>query len=1161
MNIKMKHIFVLLGATAVLSSCVDDMSLNAPKESKLDEIYFTASIAKQDFFGAKKPQTRSAADVRQRVQAGFYDLAIDGRNDIRLSVSTLDGMFGKSVPMPEEGKNDAKTRGAMLTELAQKPMSVFEYVQTSDGKSIVGEPYTAYTEDGFTWGGSHIQQNSNAVSRTLHAIYPSSESYTIDPVAGTMSYTTPESSADQSDLLYAVESHGLGTEQKETVHLTFDHLLTAIRFKVGSQQLPMSVIKSISIDGISTSGTYSFSNRRWDLSDGATGKVSCSLDFNVTGAENIIINGGESTFMLLPQKLTPNAKVTIAYEDYTEGEENTNGTKTLTASLATSGTPAWEAGQSITYTLMDHEGDDDYILEVEEPKEFTPAGGENEAKVISYHISKDGELTPVRWIVQSYSSDGGKTWMNGGATNVPAGMSISPTEGTRDTTSVYVKLNAAKTMTNAPHREFLRYRTPLGHNGEAFDLSRHDYLNAPCAQTTANCYVVDAPGKYRIPTAYGNAIVDGKTNQDAYTDKAGYKHCETKNNFMTHNGKAITAPMIRNNGINLSHASLVWEDVENLIDPNSIKLVDDGNAIEFEILADNIDQGNAVIAAMDGNNVAWSWHIWVTDEKATLAEPIEDKNQHGEQVDFMPLTLGWCSTANASGQIGREAAVRITMPEHLSKQACIRIRQNSTPALDAYDNTMGNATYYNWGRKDPFPGATSTNMPTGSDDDAQAQPKPFYQAGDDAAALGLHSELHVEYGSDCVELCIQGALVGLNGFLTGYAIGTAYKNYSSLKNDYQEMLETKTEINGKYYDISEKPIRTEYVESSATIEHDIENRVFEGANADFINKAPRIEKATIHSTVFDNEGYLLSNEKGVGTHYIDLNYRSHIHDGRVTWYAIMDIFTLTPITTPAPTLALGDFSCAYLSMAGTAASSIFGNASAGSVNFGAAIANSSLFKGGTDWCREMKNHGVSVNYGIQHPNILMRDPISWVNHDGVGNLWNAGQIDYDEKNRPVVKSIYDPCPAGYCVPSARAMSAINDESTFLSFVHATGKNTNSGKTLHFPALGYRGFWSASEPGAAVNNNINDLIMFNGDQGLYWTSSPAINQKEDGEKGAYVINFRGTDSYNDYGEKKGVKYTPRVIKDLKLQQSYALPIRPVREKQPQKYDYNGEVAYF
>ncbi len=1137
MQTKLKKTIMLFAATAVLVSCVDDLNLSAPTTGKLDEIYFTASIAEQDFFGKNKPQTRSAAAERQRVQAGFYDLAIDGRNDIRLSVSTLDGMFGKPTPMPENGKNNGTTRGAMLAELAQKPMSVIEYAKTSDGKTIVGEPYTAYTEDGSTWGGSHIQQSSNAVSRTLHAIYPSSESYTIAPAAGIVAYTTPESSADQSDLLYATAEQGLGAEQKETVHLTFNHLLTAVRFKVGSQQLPMSVIKSISIDGIATSGTYSFSNSSWDLSKAATGKVSCALNFNVTGAENIVINGGESTFMLLPQQLTSNAKVTIEYQDYTEGEEQTAEVKTLTASLATSSTPAWEAGQCITYTLMDHEGENEYILDVEEPEEFTPAGGTHKARVFSYHKMENGELIPMRWMVQSYSSDGGMTWMSGGATNVPTGMSFSPKEGKSDNGSdVLVQLFPADTV-SAPHSVFLRYKTPLGNGGEAFDLSRHDYLNQPCAQTTANCYVVDAPGKYRIPTAYGNAIVDGMTNKDAYTDNAHYDNCETKNNFMTHNGNAITAPMIKNNGINLSRATLVWEDVDKLINPKSIKLVDDGNAIEFEILPENIGQGNAVIAAMDGNTVAWSWHIWVTDEKASLAQPIRDNINAGESVDFMPLTLGWCSTANAHGQIGRELAVRITMPEYLPKRASIRIKQHSTPSQDVMNNVIGNATYYNWGRKDPFPGAVSTETPLVDDENANAIPKPFYQAGTDAAGLGLHAELHTTYGANLLDLFVQGALVGVNGFLTGAVLGKVVKAISAGPK-YTVTGINKEKIAGS---LMEKPSRLGFSwtrdEAIAALEKawDAEGGQVEKVVTSVLGEdltGVTSEWTTIETSPgIMSEGILISKNK-VPMYFYGV-FEEHLE-----WGDYIAYMTTVRATSNSATIFLGSFAGII--------SQGYRQVTIHNATFPDILRNSSLFRGGTDWCKEIKSHGVSVNYGIQHPNILMRDPISWVYHDGVGNLWNASQTKYDDKEAKVVKTIYDPCPAGYCVPSAKDMSTFDDNTTRVDFAGSTVKPLDSGAQLAFPPLGCRNFWDAAEPGAATSNNINEMIFFNGDQGLYWTASPAINKDDDGKKGAYAVNFRGSASIEEYGE-KGIEYTPRVVKDLKLQPSFALPIRPVREK--------------
>lgn len=1156
MNSKMKKTFMLLGATAALASCVDDLGLNAPNKSKLDQVYFTASIAEQDFFGAKKAQTRSAEEERQRVEAGYYDLAIDGRNDIHLSVATLDGMFGKPAPMPEDGKDNAKTRGAMLARLAQKPMTVVEYAKTTDGKTIVGEPYTAYTEDGETWGGSHIQQSSNATTRTLHAIYPNSESYTIDAAAGTVAYTTPNIASKQSDLLYAYTSQSLGTEIKDQLHLTFDHLLTAVRFKIGSQQLPMSVIKSITIDGIKTAGTYNLSDKKWELTN--NGSVSCSLDFDVVGVDNTIVNGGENTFMLLPQQLTPDAKLTIEYEDYTYGG-TAGATQTLTASLATDSTPAWEAGQCITYTLMDHQDNGEYFIDVEAPTNFSPGRSEQVIQIDCYH--KVGSVrTPMRWMVQSYSINGGKTWLSGGAANVPERMSISPTESREPKTSVTITLQAADTIF-APHGDFLRNKQPLGCRGEAFDLSRHDYLNKPCAQTTANCYVVDAPGKYRIPTAYGNGIVNGETNKAAYTDNAGYKNCETKNNFMTHSGNAITAPMIQNNGIRLSRATLVWEDANGLIDPNSIKLVDDGNAIEFEILADNIDQGNAVIAAMDGNTVAWSWHIWVTDQKALLAEPITDNISTNQNVDFMPLTLGWCSNEDAKGALGRDVTVRLVMPDHLSKQACFNIHQNSTPAYDVKGNCDGNAPYYNWGRKDPFPGAKGTYTPNGSRENADDLPKDFYQAGADAAPLGLHAELHAEYSADWKSLLIEGALVGLDGFMTGVTIRQVLNHLSSLKQFQTE--------GAQAFGESEAVIKPEgrkmqqlhnyayhpdgpggYLTTTYGQEGMANHMVFCQENLNGYFQAPAQGmggKETPIREIMQNTNAKYA--KVVNTK--EYGYGVYILDGKETPTDFIEIraieskghyeffhHAVTSRPRVTPHLTLGNFSGSMMATVHQTLGDHF--------SLGAAFSNASMFSGGTEWCRQMSAHGVSVNYGIQHPNILMRDPISWVEHDGVGNLWNTAQTNYDDPNTAVVKSIYDPCPAGYCVPSQKDMSKLEDATTELKYRGGTEKITSSGKALAFPGLGMRNFWSGAEPGSAANNNINDQIMLVGAQGLYWTASPAINENEKGEKGAYAVNFRGSETVSNLGE-KGYKYTPRVVNNLKLQTSYALPIRPVREK--------------
>ena len=1116
----MKRIVAAFTTLLLLVGCVDENLIDPDVRTKGKGFHFTASIAGQDFFGTgNASMTRSAADDRQRVMAGFYDLPVKDRDDLMLSVSTVDGMFGKPSPIPEEGREQAATRGALLTQLAQEPMYVMETGTRKDGSLVPGEPYEVRTTDGTTWGGEFVPNASDIVSSVIRAVYPARDSVRFNTKDQTVEYSTPATASEQCDLLYSEHETTLGHTDGDSLHLTFDHILTAVRFKIGSRQLPLTKIRSIVIDGIATEGTYSCDTHKWTVSN--AGQVSCHLDFNATGAENVIINGGENTFMLLPQTLSEDAKVTIRYDDYVANDAaqgDGSGIMQLvqdeiTASLSTSNTPAWEPGQCITYTLTDGNGKSEYVLEVEAPGDFGPEGGTQAVNVLSYrHV--EGVRTPMRWTVQGYSSDGGKTWMNGGSSNVPKGMAISPTEGSTDVTPVNVTLFPAEAGSGT-HRDFLRYETPLGYDGDAFDLSTHDYLNEPCQCTTANCYVVDAPGKYRFPTAYGNSIVDGETNGAAYNDG----RLDLTAYFMDYHANSIKSPMIQNNGVKLSRATLVWEDVPNLIHPDSIKLVNDGNAVEFEILADNIDQGNAVIAVMDGNGeVVWSWHIWVTDEKANLAESIEAQNATGESVNFMPLTLGWCSTADAFGSVGREAAVRITMPGHLTSRASFRIRQTSHRIQDQGHNTMGNAPYYNWGRKDPFPGAKSTAVQPKDENNVDCLPKAFYQAGADAAGLGLHSELHVEYGPNYLALLAAGAINAFNGFLSGVMIGNIF---NSIKASFSQTIPS-IEMEAEVYATSQRAA------VEAVMNGNTEFSCLAGCTVEDF-------QAVYHGTVIGNFDVIVQE----GTYL-------------VSFFPTPAFSAFAAGLTARSVISIGAFSMAVL---GQSVGYLGAKSEESDFGFFDILKHSSFWEGGTDWCKEMKSHGVALADGIRKPHVLFRDPISWTTSK-YASLWNAGitmeniAVGKTDPDAKVVKSIYDPCPAGYCVPSARDFSGIKDATSNLGLFGSTKVDAYDEKDdLRFPSLGMRNFWSGAVPGEDATNDINDQIMFVGDQGLYWTASPAI--ESDDRVGAYAINFRGDVTYdqvyNDEGYVEKNVYTPRVINNLKLQQSYALPIRPVREK--------------
>ena len=184
----------------------------------------------------------------------------------------------------------------------------------------------------------------------------------------------------------------------------------------------------------------------------------------------------------------------------------------------------------------------------------------------------------------------------------------------------------------------------------AYDLSSHDiYGNLVVAKngdlgTTANCYVVSAPGWYRFPAVYGNAFKGGADNTAAYNGDGGTNRLGA---FLDHNNASITQPWIP--GISKGDkgrdgVSLVWEDATDMI--YATGFADSNRAEELEpfywedpatgygyiyFYVNQIAWSNAVIAAKSGSTTVWSWHIWcVPDPKNTLEEiAIEPNEQFG----------------------------------------------------------------------------------------------------------------------------------------------------------------------------------------------------------------------------------------------------------------------------------------------------------------------------------------------------------------------------------------------------------------------------------------------------------------------------------------------------------------------------------------------------
>lgn len=223
-----------------------------------------------------------------------------------------------------------------------------------------------------------------------------------------------------------------------------------------------------------------------------------------------------------------------------------------------------------------------------------------------------------------------------------------------------------------------------------YDLSTN---GGTSSQNTANCYLVNAPGKYSLPLVYGNSIKDGKTNPSSYTSNS--KNENILQSFVDYKGEAITSPYIYEK-YSPNKAELVWEDSKDLV--SDVKLSSDNHYLTFEINKSTISQGNAVIAIKDNEEkVIWSWHIWVTPYKLDDKLVTLERNQEyhpGEEHPIMPIDLGLCD--NGTYYYPPREITILYAQRGTEGQSGFTLKQLDNGEL------LLDAPYYQWGRKDPM---------------------------------------------------------------------------------------------------------------------------------------------------------------------------------------------------------------------------------------------------------------------------------------------------------------------------------------------------------------------------------------------------------------------------------------------------------------------------
>lgn len=521
--------------------------------------------------------------------------------------------------------------------------------------------------------------------------------------AGTPSiaYTVPAAVAEQKDLLVAASAEMAGNTGG-AAPLNFKHVLTAVRFTTGKNMLPGRITK-ITLKGVYSSGTHAMGSDSWNIDNAKTADFSQSLQVQTDGSDNQEITSAAETFMMLPQTLPAGASIEVTYQD-----DLTWTSRTLTASI---GNKEWPIGKTVTYRISTTSFVEDVEFEVTPIDGFSYLGGKNTYKVTSRAIISGQGASATKnlpWKAEFVEDDGVGGYRVIQQPDWVVNFTTSGNGGTETGSAEVTQQTNMTELSGDYHNKVLAEAAPVSN----YDLSTK---GGTAPMNTANCYVINAPGTYSLPLVYGNAIKNGQPNSSAYA--VSVSGTGILSSFSNHRMRDITGPYIyQHEGCEPHDAVLVWQDEKGLV--TNVALSADGHSLTFEVPQASIKQGNAVVAvrAVDGyggsqHPIMWSWHIWVTDYvpglEPTKADYTSEKtprdkvvtNHKGGQYTFMGATLGWCDAGRTSYS-GRSVKVRFTQTGTGATQV-MAVKQLE----HIITSGASNYTFYQWGRKDPMPGA------------------------------------------------------------------------------------------------------------------------------------------------------------------------------------------------------------------------------------------------------------------------------------------------------------------------------------------------------------------------------------------------------------------------------------------------------------------------
>ena len=683
------------GNDALVRFSVNDVQEGAISRGAMTRGAITPGLGSNDLAGGKL-----AAHSNRNIDVCLIETTVEGVNPVKADARTRADIIATSTLGDFSASG---IRGTAASGILTTP----EWFHAKKTKSN-GELY------------SPIRWSFAQPKARFFAVYPNAESYAkmtinnTDATSGSPSVDFEVNSdvTKQVDLMTACTGDvEYATQfQQPTTNLDFRHALTGIRFAVGQNLSWNKTIDKVELRGAVMKSKYVLSKQfdgngaDWDHSSDTRGNATLSgVSVSTSANPNVTImgNAGDNyTFYMIPQQLTGHV---TAYVHCTDGTEITVPLK-----------GEWKAGTTRTYKLSQTTSTWTYTLTPTDPSR---AANYDETQSQAYGITSYREdpathqQQAVAWKVVGYDANNDGTFS---MSEKPAWLtSLSKTEGTGGTAADQGTATLTKDVTDllAKRNKALKEATELG-TATPYDLSTK---GGSVNRSTANSYVISAPGHYRIPLVYGNAIENGSTNANAYTSHAAAGNSYVLYNFKDHNNQNITDPWIEktngaaNNGVD--GAEVVWADAANLV--HSPSIVHDGGEgfLDFTVSASDIQSGNAVVAVKKGGTTVWSWHLWFAPKDALDKIPVT--NYQGKVYNFTKETLGWKPTQWSGSTYDKARTVKVKFVQTIknngiAQETVINITQNPGNVK------KGATTLYQFGRKDAFPGVDASDLAANS---------------------------------------------------------------------------------------------------------------------------------------------------------------------------------------------------------------------------------------------------------------------------------------------------------------------------------------------------------------------------------------------------------------------------------------------------------------